>query len=61
MYVCVPASSLRAEAEEEASGAPDGAVKPGRALSDPQNPAERGAGAARRVLSQQQQQHHLPW
>lgn len=39
MYACVPASSLRAEAEEEAPGAPDGAVEPGRSLSDPQNTA----------------------
>lgn len=39
MCACVPASSLRAEAEEEATGAPDGAVKPGRSLSDTQNPS----------------------
>lgn len=49
-----------AEAEEEASGTPDGAGQCGWAAPEPAGPAVGGAGPPGGVLPQQQWQHQLP-
>lgn len=54
-----PAGAPRAEAEEEAAGAPDGPVQRGRKVPCSASQTERGTGSAGGILPQQQQQHHL--
>lgn len=54
-------STAGTEAEKEAPGAADGSVQRGQPGEDAQDEAFGGTGTAGRVLSQQQQQHHLSW